>query len=121
MDNKTNSAHRTSYFSGTRRHCRRHPKTIHLASQQHNVLSTAADLSMSVGKRLIASVGKGIRLFTQSVGIQAIAGKGKVQIQAQSDVVEFIAEQVLRIISAKKSITPAAAEEIPRDRRRQLL
>ena len=88
------------------------PKTIHLASQQHNVLSTAADLSMSVGKRLIASVGKGIRLFTQSAGIQAIAGKGKVQIQAQSDEVEFIAEQVLRIISAKKSITFAAAEEI---------
>ena len=67
---------------------------------------------MSVGKRLIASVGKGINLFAQSLGFKAMAAKGKVQIQAQSDEVEFIAEQVLRIISAKKSITFAAAEEI---------
>ena len=88
------------------------PQTIHLATPAHHAVTAHGDLSMSVGKRLIASVGKGINLFAQSLGFKAMAAKGKVQIQAQSDEVEFIAEQVLRIISAKKSITFAAAEEI---------
>ena len=88
------------------------PQTIHLATPAHHAVTAHSDLSMSVGKRLIASVGKGINLFAQSLGFKAMAAKGKVQIQAQSDEVEFIAEQVLRIISAKKSITFAAAEEI---------
>ena len=88
------------------------PKTIHLSSQEHNAITTGSDLSFSVGKRFIASVSKGINLFTQTLGIKAMAAKGKVEIQAQSDEVEIIAEQVLRIISAKKSITFAAAEEI---------
>ena len=88
------------------------PHTIHLATPAHHAVTAHGDLSMSVGKRLIASVGKGINLFAQTLGFKAMAAKGKVQIQAQSDEVEFIAEQVLRIISAKKSITFAAAEEI---------
>ena len=88
------------------------PKTIHLSSQEHNAITTGSDLSFSVGKRFIASVSKGINLFTQTLGVKAMAAKGKVEIQAQSDEVEIIAEQVLRIISAKKSITFAAAEEI---------
>ena len=88
------------------------PQTIHLATPAHHAVTAHSDLSMSVGKRLIASVGKGINLFAQTLGFKAMAAKGKVQIQAQSDEVEFIAEQVLRIISAKKSITFATAEEI---------
>ena len=38
--------------------------------------------------------------------------KGKFEIQAQSDNIEIIADQVLKMISAKKSIEMAAAEEI---------
>jgi uncharacterized protein (DUF2345 family) len=46
------------------------------------------------------------------MGIKMFAAKGKVEIQAQSDNIEIIADQVLKLISAKKSIEIAAAEEI---------
>ena len=55
---------------------------------------------------------KGISLFTQSKGITAFAAKGKVQIQAQSDAVEVIADQVLKLISAKSKVEIAAHDEI---------
>ena len=67
---------------------------------------------MSVGKRLSANVAKGISLFSQSLGIKAFAAKGKVKIQAQSDAVEVIADQVLKLISAKSKVEIAAHDEI---------
>jgi uncharacterized protein (DUF2345 family) len=59
---------------------------------------------MSVGKRMIASVAKGISLFSQTLGIKAFAAKGKIEIQAQSDNVEIIAQKVMRLISAQADI-----------------
>ena len=87
-------------------------QTTHWAGNEHVALTSGKDTAMAVGKRLIASVSKGISLFTQSKGMTAFAAKGKVQIQAQSDAVEVIAEQVLKLISAKSKVEIAAAEEI---------
>jgi type VI secretion system secreted protein VgrG len=75
-------------------------------------MTAGQHLSLSVGKRFLASAMQGIRLFAQSMGIKMFAAKGKVEIQAQSDNIEIIADQVLKLISAKKSIEIAAAEEI---------
>ena len=87
-------------------------KTAHLVGNQHIAFTSGKDTDLSVGKRLIASVGKGISLFTQSKGLTAFAAKGKVQIQAQSDAVEVIADQVLKLISAKSKVEIAAHDEI---------
>ena len=87
-------------------------QTAHLVGNQHIALTSGKDTDLSVGKRLIASVSKGISLFTQSKGITAFAAKGKVQIQAQSDAVEVIADQVLKLISAKSKVEIAAHDEI---------
>ena len=87
-------------------------KTAHLVGNRHIALTSGKDTDLSVGKRLIASVGKGISLFTQSKGLTAFAAKGKVQIQAQSDAVEVIADQVLKLISAKSKVEIAAHDEI---------
>ena len=87
-------------------------QTAHLVGNQHIAFTSGKDTDLSVGKRLIASVSKGISLFTQSKGITAFAAKGKVQIQAQSDAVEVIADQVLKLISAKSKVEIAAHDEI---------
>jgi type VI secretion system secreted protein VgrG len=81
-------------------------------SGEHIAMTAGQHLSLSVGKRFLASAMQGIRLFAQSMGIKMFAAKGKVEIQAQSDNIEIIADQVLKLISAKKSIEIAAAEEI---------
>ena len=86
--------------------------SLHFAGNQHIALTSAQDTDMTVGKRLSASVAKGISLFSQSLGIKAFAAKGKVKIQAQSDAVEVIADQVLKLISAKSKVEIAAHDEI---------
>ena len=86
-------------------------QSTHLVAKNMAVTS-GRDVSMSVGARLLASTGKGISLFTQSLGMRAFAAKGKVQIQAQSDDLELFADQVAKFISAKKSIQIAAKDEI---------
>lgn len=88
------------------------PKSTHLHSGEHLALTAGQHLSLSVGKRLLASAMQGIRMFAQTMGIKMFAAKGKVEIQAQSDNIEIIADQVLKLISAKKTIEIAAAEEI---------
>ncbi|TDR26460.1 DUF2345 domain-containing protein, partial [Hydromonas duriensis] len=88
------------------------PQSVHIASGQHTALTSGQDLSVSVGKRLAASVAKGVSFFTQSLGIKLFAAKGPVEIQAQSDNIEVIAEKIIKIISAKKSIEIAAKEEV---------
>lgn len=88
------------------------PQSTHVHSGGHIALTTGQHLSMSIGKRWLASAMSGIRMFAQSMGIKMFAAKGKVEIQAQSDNVEIIADQVLKLISAKKRIEIAAAEEI---------
>ena len=88
------------------------PKSTHVHSGEHIAMTAGQHLSLSVGKRFLASAMQGIRLFAQSMGIKMFAAKGKVEIQAQSSDVEIIADQVLKLISAKKSIEIAAAEEI---------
>jgi type VI secretion system secreted protein VgrG len=80
------------------------PKSTHIATNEHTAITAGQDLSMSVGKRMIASVAKGISLFSQTLGIKAFAAKGKIEIQAQSDNVEIIAQKVMRLISAQADI-----------------
>ena len=73
-------------------------------------LTSGQDVSISTAARWLASVGHGVSLFTQSLGIKAFAARGKVQ--AQSDELEVFADQVAKFISAKKSIQIAAKDEV---------
>ena len=95
------------------------PAGVALASEQNMqvvardvALTSGQDVSWSVGQRLWATAGRGVSLFTQSLGIKAFAARGKVQIQAQSDELEVFADQVAKFISAKKSIQIAAKDEV---------
>ncbi|TDR27058.1 DUF2345 domain-containing protein, partial [Hydromonas duriensis] len=88
------------------------PKSVHVATNEHTAITTGQDLSLSVGKRLGASVARGIGLFTQALGIKLFAAKGKVEIQAQSDSIDIIADKVMKLISAKGGIEISAKKSI---------
>lgn len=87
-------------------------KTIHFSSKEHIALTTKKDISLVSENNLFASVAKGITLFAQNLGARIFTAKGKIEIEAQSDDIEIIADQNIKLLSLKKKIEIVAAEEI---------
>ncbi|WP_296953068.1 type VI secretion system Vgr family protein [uncultured Massilia sp.] len=87
-------------------------RSTHVQSDRHTVLTTGEHLSISTGKSLFASLTEKLGVFVHKAGMKLFAAKGKVEIQAQSDNVEIVAEQVLKLISTRQNIEIAADREI---------
>ena len=74
-------------------------KSTHISSDRHTAITSGKSLSIASVEGLFASVGNTFRLFVHKAGMKLIAASGKVSIQAQSDNVEIIANQVLALLS----------------------
>ncbi|MEM5429906.1 type VI secretion system tip protein VgrG [Cupriavidus oxalaticus] len=85
---------------------------IHLRSERHTALTTGQHLSIATGKSWLASAREMIVLFARKAGMRFFAAKGKIEIQAQSDDIEVIAQKVLRLISAQERIEITARKEV---------
>ncbi|MEM5429931.1 type VI secretion system Vgr family protein [Cupriavidus oxalaticus] len=77
---------------------------IHLHSAQHTAVSTGEHIALACGKSFVASVAERLVLFARKRGLRFIAAKGKIEVQAQNDDIEAIAQKVLRLISAQERI-----------------
>ncbi|WP_322403942.1 type VI secretion system Vgr family protein [Massilia luteola] len=88
------------------------PESTHLQSGAHVAATAGGHIALAAGKSLFASVAEKISLFVSKAGMKLFAARGKVEIQAQSDNIEVIAEQVLKLISTKANIEITAAREI---------
>lgn len=96
------------------------PSGIGLASTQGThvhagtemTMSSGLDISIAVGKSLLASVAEKISLFASNAGIKLFSAKGKIEIQAQSNDLDLIAEKVLRLLSTTSRIEIHAKEEV---------
>jgi type VI secretion system secreted protein VgrG len=87
-------------------------KSIHIASDAQTNLVSGQSTHIATGKSLIASVAEKISLFVQNAGMKLFAAKGKVEIQAQSDNIELVAQKTVRVLSATEKIEAAAKQEI---------
>ncbi|WP_429251079.1 type VI secretion system Vgr family protein [Paraburkholderia sp. GAS333] len=87
-------------------------KSTHVAADQHINLVSGESTHIATGKSLIASVSEKISLFVQNAGMKLFAAKGKVEIQAHSESVEFTAQKTLRVLSATEKVEAAADQEI---------
>jgi len=87
-------------------------KSTHVHSGESVNLSSGRDTNVAVGKSLLASVVEKISFFAAGAGIKLFAAKGKVEVQAQSDDLEIIAEKVLRILSTTSRIEIHAKDEV---------
>ncbi|APA85472.1 type VI secretion system tip protein VgrG [Paraburkholderia sprentiae WSM5005] len=87
-------------------------QSTHVASVDHVALTAGGHVSIAAVKSLLASAVNGVRVFAQHLGIRLKATSGKVQIDAQSDDVEIIAQRVVSIISRTDSINLMASKEI---------
>ncbi len=88
------------------------PKNIHAHAGENITQSTGESINQSAGKNYTLVTGKGISLYTADLGAKFFAAKGKVQIQAQSNVMELIAALGFKIISTQESIEIIAAKNI---------
>ncbi|WP_232450028.1 DUF2345 domain-containing protein, partial [Burkholderia ubonensis] len=87
-------------------------QSTQITADRHVNIVSGESTHLAAGKSLVASVAEKVSLFVKNAGMKLFAAKGKVEIQAQSDNVEIIADQVLKLISAKQRIEITAAEEI---------
>ncbi|MFJ4293193.1 type VI secretion system Vgr family protein [Cupriavidus sp. NPDC089707] len=77
---------------------------IHLHSAQHTAVSTGEHVALACGKSFLASAAERLVLFARKRGLRFIAAKGKIEVQAQNDDIEAIAQKVLRLISTEERV-----------------
>ena len=87
-------------------------KGTHVHAGADVTLSSGTDINIATGKSLLASIAEKISLFAFNAGIKLFAAKGKVEIQAQSDDLDLIAEKVVRLLSTTSRIEIHAKEEV---------
>ncbi|WP_083941065.1 type VI secretion system Vgr family protein [Pseudoduganella violaceinigra] len=88
------------------------PKGTHVHAGAEVTVSSGQDTNLAIGKSLIASVAEKISLFAFNAGIKLFASKGKVEVQAQSNDLDLIAEKVVRLLSTTARIEIHAKEEV---------
>ncbi|KVN72144.1 type VI secretion system Vgr family protein [Burkholderia ubonensis] len=87
-------------------------QSVHVAANDHVNIASGQSVHVAAGKSLLASIGQKLSLFVQNAGIKLFAGKGKVEIQAQSDSIEVTAQKTVKVLSATDKIEIAADQGI---------
>ena len=87
-------------------------QALHLAASEQVAVSAGSDASLATSRSFFVTALKKISLFARNMGIKIFSAKGKVEIQAQSDDLDIIADKVLRLISANKNIEVGAQGEL---------
>ncbi|WP_321853394.1 type VI secretion system Vgr family protein [Paraburkholderia tropica] len=87
-------------------------KSARITADQHLNLVSGQSTHIAAGKSLIASVAEKISLFVQAAGMKLFAAQGKVEIQAQSDGMDLIADKQLRVTSAGQDVLIAASQKV---------
>lgn len=88
------------------------PKTVQANSGENITLTANKQVDISVGKKITLAAGKAISLFAHTMGIKAIAAKGKVEIQAQSDEMHLTSLKDMTITSTGGKTVVAAKDEL---------
>ncbi|MBJ8678926.1 type VI secretion system tip protein VgrG [Citrobacter freundii] len=88
------------------------PASIQLSSGENVIVTSGADIDVSVAKKFRLGVKETISLFAQWMGIKIFASKGKVEIQAQGDAMDLLAKKTLSIASKDEQVIITAATEL---------
>jgi len=86
--------------------------STHLASNENLALTTGSNVGIAAGKSFFASIAHAFSLFVHQLGIKLVAAAGKVQIEAQQDMIELTAKRAVEIISSTDWINLKAKQGI---------
>ncbi|MCA8114845.1 type VI secretion system Vgr family protein [Burkholderia cepacia] len=87
-------------------------QSVHMVANDHVNVASGQSVHVAAGKSLIGSIGQKLSLFVQNAGMRLFAGKGKVEIQAQSDNIEVTAQKAVKVVSATGQVEIAADQGI---------
>ncbi len=96
------------------------PHGIGVATPDRVMVSAGKDVSVTTSSRfnvnairnVAIAAGGVLSLFAHRLGIRLFAAQGKVQIQAQSDAMELVAQQNMQLTSASGTLTANAANGV---------
>jgi len=88
------------------------PDRVSVSAGQDMNLSTRSGFNLSAMKNVAVAAANTLSLFAHKRGIKLFAARGKVQIQAQSDAVELIADKNMQLTSASGTLTANAANGV---------
>ncbi|KVU72868.1 DUF2345 domain-containing protein, partial [Burkholderia ubonensis] len=87
-------------------------QSAHVAADQHVNLVSGQSTHIASGKSLVASVKQKLSLFVQNAGMKLFAAKGNVEIQAQNDNIEMVAQKTVKLLSATATLEGVAKQEV---------
>ena len=85
---------------------------LHGHSGTHIQFSSGGHASIGTGRRLLASVAEGLRVFAKRHGIRAFASEGEVRFEAQSDAIETTASKDIEIVSTEDTVYIVAKKKV---------
>lgn len=88
------------------------PASVQLSSGENLIFTAGSDADISVAKKFRLGVKETISLFAQWMGVKIFAGKGKVELQAQSDAMDLFAKKTLSIASKDEQVIVSACTEL---------
>lgn len=88
------------------------PQHIQLSANRNQIITAGGTTEISALKRMVLAAKTGFVAFVQELGMKLVAAKGKVDIQAQSDGMDIIANKALSITSTDDEIIIAAKKKI---------
>ncbi|KWB34160.1 type VI secretion protein ImpA, partial [Burkholderia ubonensis] len=87
-------------------------QSAHVAADRHVNLVSGQSTHIASGKSLVASIKQKLSLFVQNAGMKLFAAKGDVEIQAQNDNIEMIAQKTVKLLSATATLEGVAKQEV---------
>jgi type VI secretion system secreted protein VgrG len=85
-------------------------QSTHIASAEHNALTSGGHTSISAAKSFLVSAKQAVRLFAYQTGVRLFAFSGDIDIKALKDSISIIAK--LKIVQVANRITITAKEEL---------
>ena len=86
--------------------------TTQLHTGRHTQLTSGGHTSFSAGKRILASVADGVRIFALKSGMKAFASEGNVHIEAHSDEIDVAALTDIDIVSTEDTVYIIAKKKV---------
>ncbi|HJP68782.1 MAG TPA: type VI secretion system tip protein VgrG [Sphingomicrobium sp.] len=83
-----------------------------LSARENVDVVSEKNVELSAAKRITVAAGEAVSMFAQKLGIKLFAGKGKVEIQAQSDAMSLAADKDVSVSSVNGAVHLVAKREL---------
>jgi type VI secretion system secreted protein VgrG len=87
-------------------------QSLHSHTGAHTQMTSGGHVSIGTAKRMLASVGDGLRIFALKSGIKAFASQGDIRIEAQGDALAATALENVDIVSTQDTVYVIASKKV---------